>query len=210
MNPAQSDELNRQLQVLVLTAQRYPHLTKERQTALRQLVNLILKSGRLCRPQKGKFSGAYEDIYAEALQELLLYLCQNIDKYCPERGAVMTWVNMLLERRFFREAIPKVLGKPNLKRVCLSDLENLAAPEASPSLRETLKEVIEADPENLFQSAHIRDHPNASFQALLKRRLSGQSWEAIAAEFGISVSTASSFYSRGLDKFHSKLKEYLL
>ncbi|MEM8810803.1 MAG: sigma-70 family RNA polymerase sigma factor [Cyanobacteria bacterium P01_G01_bin.38] len=208
MNQARLDDLNQQLQALAATAQRYPALTRARQAALRQLVNGILQSGRLCRPQKGNFSGAYDDIYAEALQELLLYICQNIDKYSSERGTVMTWVNMLLQRRFFREAIPKVLGKPDMKRVTLPDLETVAAPETAVTPLDTLKESVEADPEDLFKSAHIRDHPDATFQALLQSRLSDQSWEAIATEFGISVSTASNFYYRCLTKFSSKLKEY--
>lgn len=208
MSPAQLDALNLRLQRLALSAQHYPPLSRERQSALRQIVTGIVQSGRLCRPQKGKFSGAYEDIYAEALQELLLYICKSIEKYSAERGTVMTWANMLLERRFFREAIPKVLGKPDMRRVNLADLENVAAPQATTTLTDRLKEMVEADPENLFKSAHIRNHPDATFQALLKGRLSDQSWEAIATEFGTSVSTASNFYYRCLTKFLPKLKEY--
>ncbi len=208
MSPAPLDELNRQLQMLALRAQQYPPLSPERQSALRQIVTGIMRSGRLCRPQKGKFVGTYEDIYAEARQELLLYICKGIDKYSPERGTVMTWANMLLERRFFREAIPKVLGKPDLKRVTLADLENVAAPPEITTLTDTLKEMVEADPEDLLKSAYVRHHPDATFQALLKRRLANQSWSAVATEFDISVSTASNFYYRCLTKFSSKLKEY--
>ena len=203
-----ADELNQQLQAIALTAQRYPPLSKGRQAALRQLVSGILRSGSLCRPQKGKFSGVYEDIYAEARQELLLYICKNVDRYSPDRGTVMTWVNMLLTRRFFREAIPRVIGRPETKRVTLPDLENVAAPSANASLTDSLKEAVEADPENLFRSAHIRNCPSATFQTLLKRRLADQSWDSIAEEFGISVSTASNFYYRCSAKFLPKLKEY--
>lgn len=206
MSPAQLDELNRQLQILALRAQHYPLLSQERQSALRQIVTGIMRSGRLCRPQKGKFLGTYEDIYAEALQELLLYICKNIDKYDPERAKVMTWVNMLLERRFFKEAIPKVLDSPN--RVNMPDPGDIPAPQKTTALVDILKELVETDPENLFKSAHIKNHPDATFQAFLLRRLAEQSWDAIATEFGISVSTASNFYYRCLTKFLPKLKEY--
>ena len=204
------DSLNQQLQVLALTAQSHSPLSKARQSALRQLVSTILNSGRLCRPQKGRFSGAYEDIYAEAQQDLSLYICKNIDRYSPERGTVMAWVNMLLTRRFFREAIPKVLDPPNMRRVALADLENLAPPEEATTLLDCIKEVVAADPEDLFKSVHIRDHPEATFQALFQRRLSNQRWQDIATEFGISTSTAQTFFSRCLQRFSPKLREHCL
>jgi DNA-directed RNA polymerase specialized sigma24 family protein len=210
MKKTEFDELNEQLKQLALTAQQHPRLTLGRQLALRKLVNGILQSGRLCRPQSGQFSGVYKDIYDEARQDLMLYVCQNIDNYDPERGSVMTWVNILLERRFFKEAIPKILDKQGLKRMSLSDLDNLAPPEESETLIEDLKECIDLDPENLFKKEYIENYPSANFQALVKRRISGKSWKDISAEFDIKVSTISSFYSRCLNKFSSKLKEYCI
>ncbi|MGB7443303.1 MAG: sigma-70 family RNA polymerase sigma factor [Coleofasciculaceae cyanobacterium] len=208
MNQTQINELNEQLKQLALVAQQNPPLSPQRQFALRKLVNGILKSGKLCRPQSGQFSGAYQDIYDEALQELLLYICENIDKYNPERASVMAWVNVLLERRFFREAIPKILDKPNLKRMTLVDIERVALPEKSQNLTELIKEYIELDPENLFKTEYVVNHPEANFQALIKRRSAGKSWKEISAEFQIKTSTISSFYSRCLTKFSPKLREY--
>mgnify|MGYP005837765623 CR=1 FL=1 len=210
MKKTQFDELGEQLEQLALTAQQHPPLTPERQLALRKLVNGIRQSGRLCRPQLGQFLGVYQDIYNEALQELWLYVCQNIDRYDPERGSVMTWVNMLLERRFFKEAIPTILDKQGLKRMTLSDLDNLALTQENQPLIEVLKECIDSDPENLFKEEYIENYPAANFQALLKRRLSGKSWKEVSAEFDIKVSTITSFYSRCLNKFSAKFKEYCL
>jgi hypothetical protein len=156
MDKVQNNELDEQLKQLAISAQQHPPLTQGRQLALRKLVNGIVQSGRLCRPQRGQFSGSYEDIYDEAVQELLLYICQNIEKYDPERGSVMAWVNVLLERRFFKEAIPKILGKPNLQKMTLSDLDNLAPPEETESLTEILKECIESDPDNLFKKEYLQ------------------------------------------------------
>lgn len=201
-------QLNEQLKQLALAAQQQPPLTLLRQLALRQLVNGILSSGRLCRPQSGQFSGIYDDIYDEAVQELLLYICQNIDKYNPERGEVMAWVNVLLERRFFKEAIPKIMDKQNMQRMSLSDLDQIAPPESNPCLTDMIKQCIELDSENIFKNEHIENHPRANFQALARRRLLGKSWKEIAAEFDIKLSTVSRFYDRCLNKFSAKIKEY--
>lgn len=210
MDKAQNNELDEQLKQLAISAQQHPALTQGRQLALRKLVNGIVQSGRLCRPQRGQFSGSYEDIYNEAVQELLLYICQNVEKYDPERGSVMAWVNVLLERRFFKEAIPKILGKPNLQNMTLSDLDNLAPPEETESLTEILKECIESDPDNLFKKEYLQNYPAANFQVLLQRRFSGKSWKEISAEFDINIKTLSSFYYRCVNKFSSRLREYCL
>ena len=210
MDKVQNNELDEQLKQLAIWAQQHPPLTQGRQLALRKLVNGIVQSGRFCRPQRGQFFGSYEDIYDEAVQELLLYICQNIEKYDPERGSVMAWVNVLLERRFFKEAIPKILGKPNLQKMTLSDLDNLAPPEETESLTEILKECIELDPDNLFKKEHLPNCPAANFQALLQRRILGKSWKEISAEYDINLKTISSYYYRCVDKFSSKLREYCI
>lgn len=204
------DELEEKLKQLSMTAQEHPPLSQQRQLALRELVNGILQSGRLCRPQRGQFLGFYDDIYDEALQELLLFVCQKIDKYDPERGSIMAWVNVLLERRFFREAIPKVLGKQDAKRLTLADLDQFAAPEEVGTLTDALRECIELDPGGFLKAEHIENYPAANFQSLLKRRMSGKSWKEIAAEFDVKIPTVSGFYYRCLTKLSPKLKEYCI
>ena len=210
MDKVQNNELDEQLKLLAISAQQHPPLTQGLQLAVRKLVNGIVQSGRLCRPQRGQFSGSYEDIYDEAVQELLLYICQNIEKYDPERGSVMAWVNVLLERRFFKEAIPKIIGKPNLQKMTLSDLDNLAPSEETESLTEILKECIELDSENILKKEHLPNCPAANFQALLQRRFSGKSWKEISAEFDINIKTLSSFYYRCVNKLSLRLREYCL
>jgi len=210
MDKVQNNELDEQLKLLAISAQQHPPLTQGRQLAVRKLVNGIVQSGRLCRPQRGQFSGSYEDIYDEAVQELLLYICQNIEKYDPERGSVMAWVNVLLERRFFKEAIPKIIGKPNLQKMTLSDLDNLAPSEETESLTEILKECIESDPDNLLKKEYLQNYPTANFQVLLQRRFSGKSWKEISAEFDINIKTLSSFYYRCVNKLSLRLREYCL
>lgn len=202
-------ELDEHLKQLAALAQYHPPLTQGRQLALTKLVNGIVQSGRLYHPQKSLFSAdVYQDIYDEALQELLLYICQNIDKYQPERGCVMAWVNVLLERRFFKEAIPKILNKQGIEIMTITNLNNLPSPESPPVLSEILREYIEIDPENLFQDEHIENRPEVNFQALAKRRIEGKSWKEIATEFAMKIPTISSFYYRCVNKFSFKLKEY--
>ena len=208
MNQMGREELDEQLEQLALIAQQHPPLTPKRQLALGQLVGVILKSGRLCRPYRGQFLHRYEEIYEEARQDLLFYVCHNIDKYNPERGGVMAWCNVLLERRFFREAIPKVLDKQDIQKMTLSDLDNIALPEQLPSLTEVLQECIALDPENLFKNSYIENHPQANFQVLTQQRLEGKSWKDISQYFDIKLPTLSGFYYRCLNRFASNLKEY--
>jgi hypothetical protein len=115
---------------------------------------------------------------------------------------------MLLTRRFFPEAIPKVIGKINEIHLERFDLELLESSE-SIFLFEQVRQCIEYDPEGLFRSEHIREHPKANFQAIATRRYSGVSWKDISAEWSIGLKSLNTFYQRCLKKFAPKLKEYL-
>jgi DNA-directed RNA polymerase specialized sigma24 family protein len=204
----QMNRSDEELKQLAISAQQAPLLSPSRQVALRQLVNGILQSGRLCHPQRGQFTGRYAEIYDEAVQDLMLYICRNIDKYDPDRASVLAWVNVLLERRFFKEAIPKVLGQPSIQRLTLDDLDGLALPPHSPALTEIVRTFIEADPENLFKCEFLTGTPKVNFQTVALRRLAGHSWQEISTEFGVKVGTVSSFYSRCVARFSRQLKAY--
>jgi hypothetical protein len=208
MNQTEKLELDQELEQLALMAQQYPRLSLERQQNLTRLVNGILRSGRLCRPQHGRFFGIYEEIYAEACQNLFLYICQSIEKYDPKRSSVMAWCNVLLDRRFFKEAIPIVLDQPCLERVSQYTLDHLSISVEAPTLTELLQECIESDPANCFQQEHIRDHPEVNFQALAIRRIAGRRWREISAEFGISIPTLAGFYQQNVVKFSDTFKKY--
>ena len=202
--------LDTQLQELVLRTQQYSHTAKGRRIALTQLVNAIWRSGKLCRPYRGQFQLAYEDIYEEAVQNLFFYLCRdnNINNYNPERGEVMAWVNMLLTKRFFPEAIPKIIGKQNEINLKSCHLENLTLSEPV-SLFEQVRQYIEEDPERIFTREHIKERPEAKFQAIARRRYSGVSWQAISAEWEIGITTLHNFYLRCLKKFAPEIRKYI-
>lgn len=210
MQVATRNQLDEQLKELAKEAQQHSHGTKERRIALTQLVNAIWQSGRLCHPNSGQFQSVYEDIYDEAVQNLFFYICQNdnIRKYDSERASVIVWVNMLLTRRFFPEAIPKIIGKVNEIYLETSDLERIKLSEPI-SLFEQVRQCLEDDPEGLFRSEHIKGHPEANFQAIAKRRYSGVPWKEISAEWGIGLKSLNTFYQRCLKKFAPKFKEYL-
>ncbi|MBW4626653.1 MAG: sigma-70 family RNA polymerase sigma factor [Brasilonema octagenarum HA4186-MV1] len=202
------DELDSYLLQLACVAQRHPPHSQERQIALTKLIHSIVRFGNLWYPSKSQFFSNVQDIYNEARQELFLYICQNIDKYDPERGTVLVWVNVLLERRFFKDTLRKNLSHSSVTKMTLTDLDNLALPEESKDLTEIVKECIESDPEDIFKNEYMEQCPQATFQALAMLRMSGKSWKEISAEFEMKVPTVSSFYYRCLKKLSPKLKEY--
>lgn len=204
-----------QLQALALQAQQYPIGTTARRITLSKLIDIIYRSGKLIRPCKGQFRGVYEEIYQEALQNLFLYICKNLEKYDPEWADFITWVNMLLNKRFFKEAIPKVIGKANEINVESSVLENL--PDFALKEREyqddyinnyeKIRRYIELDQKGIFRQAHIRKHPHANFREIAMKRLSGISWNEISEEFNIPIPTLSNFFQRNLEKFRDELRD---
>lgn len=87
-------------------------------------------------------------------------------------------------------------------------LDTIPQPQILPDDREILQEILQADPENLFKKEHIKNHPEANFQAITLRRLAQQSWNNMSTEWKIGVSTVSSFYQRCLKYFIPKIQEY--
>lgn len=203
-----------QLKKIAIEAQSQPPASELRQHALRELVEAIRLSGKLCRPHRSKFSPAfYELAYEEAVNQTLVYVCQKIDKYDPDRGTekrFINWVNFRLDKILLDLQVevrtPKEETLPTL-----ADLENLAQYEESePLLSDVLREFIEKDAKNLFKKKYIRECPAANFQAIALATLAGKSWEEISAEVGIKVPTLSSFFRRCCQSFAPIFRDYLL
>lgn len=220
-DPLVQPPLGDRLKQLALTAQQHPKKSRERQRALQKLISAIQQSGKLCRPRQGQFQGFYQDIYAEALQRLFAFICERIDDYNTHKGEVMTWVNFLLDKRFFieasREVLPTVYRGVNAKDIQKVEVEELDRsnpdelnPQLVPSLSEEVARCLEEDPEGVFASTSIAKRPEVSFRYLALQRLAGYSWEELAAETNIVVPTLSCFYQRWLERFADKFKEYLL
>ncbi|MBD1806294.1 sigma-70 family RNA polymerase sigma factor [Microcoleus sp. FACHB-SPT15] len=222
MNKSDNQGLDEQLKQLAIEAQSYQPGAKQRQLALTKLVKGIMRSPKLYRPPPHQlppnFVGAYKEIYDEAKQELMLHICQNINEYDAERGSVLTWVNLLMGRRFFNKAISmfrdrrdqRVLNPiPSLDDLDTFEPDEFISPEKSSEI-DDLQHYIEEDPEGIFKQHCIREHPQANFQFLLLQRLADKSWQEISEETQIPVPTLSTFYQRSMKKFASKLKDYIL
>ena len=204
-----------QLQELALQAQQQSSGTTARRIALSKLIDAVYRSRKLIRPYKSQFQGVYEYIYQEAVQDLFLYICTNIEKYDPKRGEFINWINMLLSRRFFKEAIPKVIGKSseiNLENSVLENLENLMLQNGENKDNDIyvfhkIIRYIETDPQGNFRKAHIKKYPQVNFQLIAIKRWSGVSWKEISDELNIPIPTLSNFYQRTLEKFRTEFRD---
>ncbi|PPT08298.1 hypothetical protein CKA32_003829 [Geitlerinema sp. FC II] len=206
-----------QLRQWAIAAQDNPPRSKARRVALTRLVEGIFKSGRIAYPKApGIAPGRYRDYRAEALQNLFVFICQNIDRYDRDRGTVMAWVNVLLERRFFREVARTKYEttEEGFPKSTNGDLMSICDPEeipyeSVPLLSDCVRQCIEEDLDGLFGQKYIRKYPRATFQYIALRRLDGYQWQEISEELGIKVSTLGDFYQRCLKSFSSHIKAYI-
>ena len=206
MDEGQKDTLEERLLELAIAAQGQPPRSLQRQRTLNQLVEEILHSGQLCYPYKGRFPpDLYEEIYEEAVQQLWIYICHNIDKFNPARASVFAWVNTLFERRFFRDEI-KVVRRRS-KEILMED--NFGKSEENPLLSELVRKAIEDDPENVFATTHIRGEPRANWRFIALQRLDGKTWKEIALELNRPLNTVREWYFRNLPAIAAKIKQYL-
>ena len=207
-DPEQSRLQDEELKMLAIEAQRHPAKSKERRLALTKLVNIINKSGRLCYPHKGKFGEHYDDIYREATQKLMVYICENIDRYNPEISPVMRWVNFYLSTRFFNQTIPEIIGSSSVTIEPILDDSNLAQPQESPLVSEMLWDYLEKDPEQLCQNLRHSKYPQVNFRTLAMGRIVGKKWKTIAVELGAPISTLSDFYQASLRELAPQIRLY--
>jgi hypothetical protein len=166
----------------------------------------------LCHPHPSQFVDHYPEIYEIAVQNMMLYICTNIDKYKPDKAPVMRWVNFLLERRFFTEAVREVMGRKNqeIQGSDSVDTRSLTSAENSPSLSDLVRQSIEEDVNGIFASKHIRGYPQANFQEIFRRRIiEEESWEKISTDLGIKISTLSDFYHRYIKDFSVEIKNQI-
>jgi hypothetical protein len=211
-------ELDRHLQQLAVEAQRHPAKSKERQRALARLFRAMQQSGKLAHFRSvcpDMLRSSYEEIYAEALQNLFCYITEHLERYDPKQGEVLQWANGILRWRIL-DAVNK-FGQffsnlpHNTQIIDLGDLDARIQPitELNPSLAEQVIQVIKEDPEGIFKSTYTGDHPHANFQFIALQRANGQSWEAISQQLGNKIPALSNFYQRSLKKFAPKIREYL-
>lgn len=201
-----------QLKKLALEAQQHSPYTKLRQQALTELVNAIILSGRLCHPHRWITpNDFYELIYEEAVNQTLVYICQKIDNYDPQRGREQkftNWVNFRLDK-IMLGCHGKFKQKLNPELLTLADLDNLVqVEETQTSCSELLRQCLEDDTNNIFKNEYIRNYPKANFRDIALATFAGKSWEEISLEMDVKISTLSSFFQRSCKKFAPQFKEY--
>lgn len=199
------DETESNLSQLVEEACKHPPGSAERQKNLTRIIRLTTR-------KLWKESSPY---YQDALQQTWVYFCQNIcegktgEPYDPTRSSVVTWLNVYLKRRlqdFFIEGQKQqartVPDRDKRSRSGERDetvdlVENLPANPDVPPLLEDVKKWAEIDRTGELRRIHIDGHPEVTAQVLILRRLPPEtSWKILSQEFGLPVSTLSSFYQR--------------
>lgn len=193
---------DQQLRQLVAEACQYPSGSLDRQKILTQIIRWIGQSQRLWQERT--------PYYEDALQQTWLYFCQNLceagtgNRYDPSRSSVITWLNYYLKWRLHNFRIAEQERQHRTAPVRSSErteptdvLENLAAPPDIPPILDRTRHWVETDPTGELCSTHLQHHPMITCQVLILRRLPPEtSWQALAAEFGVSISTLSSFFQR--------------
>lgn len=208
------------LQQLVLKFQQYPPNTKQRQIVFTQLAKKIQKSRQIFHPYNSKYP---REIYEDALQNTWLELYRKIEDYDPNKCLLIGWFNFILKRRYLDEirryykkgmevsldnCVTSASNTNGQSQITYRDL--IAQPETRSELFDKLQQVVEEDPEGIFQNHHIKKKPHANFQALFLRRLAGESFKEIGADWGnIPVPTLSAFFYRACERFAPKLQKYL-
>ncbi len=200
MNP-----LDQTLRQLAIEACCHPPGSVQRQRCLTQIIRLVT-------PKLWRESKPY---YADALQQTWLYFCRNLcegltgEPYDPNRSSVITWLNAYLKRRLQDGAInvlvershlasPKVIAnRSGTPEDVLDPVDNIPAQPDMPPMLDSVRSWAEKDESGELRCLHIDGNPDANCQALILRRLPPEtSWKELSADYGLAVSTLSSFYQR--------------
>ncbi len=195
--------IEEEIRSLVAEARQYPPGHIKRQQCLTKIIRIIDQSQKLWHENT--------PYYEDALQQTWVYFCQNVceagtgERYDPSRSSVITWLNRYLKWRLqdFRIAKQtrqtKFVSSPmpgNTTRV-RDVTENLASGPDIPPILENTRDWAESDPTGELRSTHIQNRPEINCQELILRRLPPEtSWENLSTEWGVAVSTLSSFYQR--------------
>ncbi len=198
-------DLDEQLRRLVEDACKHPPGSLKRQRCLTQVIRLM--SGRLWRENVS--------YYQDALQQTWIYFCQNVcertsgERYDPSRSSVATWLNYYLRRRlqdYFIDSqkqqaktasvVPRMSASGGADEM-VNPVDMLPANPDVPPILDEVRTWAEMDEDGELRRVHIEGYPAINCQLLILRRLPPESgWKELSEEFGLAVSTLSSFYQR--------------
>lgn len=214
------EDFDQRLKHLVHEAQQH-FGTAKGQRLLMQLWQEVYCSGRLYRPPRNKIPGVYEDVYDEAVLQLMEYTLRKIEAYDPNRGvSVIGWMNMLLERRFIRDAIGRVTQREQkFQRPTLADLDAegdakdpiaaIPVPTPQPLPSDLIQTCLQEDEGDRFKQACIPSYPTVNFQQIaLLHHVEGYSFKEISAQLQVPYTSLVSFYQRRLKQFTPMIREY--
>ena len=186
-------ELMQHLRSLVEEAKRYPADNVHRQKALTKVIRLL---PNLLWKERSPH-------YNDALQQTFEYFCRHVDRYDPNRGNVVTWLDSYLRWRLidFSQLAKEVPFSQFSYHnddgdSPFADIPDLA--DRTPlSILDCVQEWVETDPTGDLKSLHIKKHPHVTAQLLILRRLPPEtSWGTLSKTLGIKIPTLSTFYQR--------------
>lgn len=129
--------MDERLKHLAIEALQHTCESEERQQALTELVDEMLRSRRICRSPRGQsLSGIYLEIYQEVRKRLLSDVEQAIEQYHPERTNIREWANGLRDN-----ALKAILNNARLTELAR---EVQRHPHQSPLRQHCLRELVEA------------------------------------------------------------------
>ncbi|MEM9215196.1 MAG: sigma-70 family RNA polymerase sigma factor [Cyanobacteria bacterium P01_F01_bin.150] len=202
-SPRHNARMQADLISIVAESCQHPEGSARRQKGLTQIIRQV-------RPKLWHENTPY---YEDALQQTWIYFCRNLcrshtgKQYDPEQASLVTWLNAYLKRRLqdgfiaaqkqkattvsaFADTGDGESGSRNL-------IDSIASRPSVPPMLDRVKQWVETDPDGSLRKVHIEGHPQVNCQMLLLRRLPPETpWKELAAEFGLTVGSLSSFYTR--------------
>jgi hypothetical protein len=184
-----------EMTALITALRQYPPHSVQYKKTLTQIVRQV-------SPKLWRENTPY---YADALQQTWLYFCQNVGhRYDANVASLTTWLNAYLKWRLkdFRD---RALQEQFLHRSLEGDSKTgrraIDLPDRhDTSCSLTLERVCEwvrTDASGELRCTHIQGHPEINCQVLILRRIALETtWRDLSAEFGIAISTLTSFYYR--------------
>jgi hypothetical protein len=179
------------LQSLVQEAKQYSAGALPRKKALIQAVRIL---PRLLWQERSPH-------YNDALQQTLEHFCRNLDRYNPELGTVVTWLNHYLRWRLKDLSTPR--REIPFSQLAFSDDDppfiDIPDPvdHSSISMLESVREWVETDYSGELRSVQMKKYPQVTAQFLILHRLPPESsWKSLSKTLGIGIPTLASFYQR--------------
>jgi hypothetical protein len=194
-----TQDFQAKIKELVIKACREKKDSHSRLRYLTEIIRLIQKSNKLWRE-----STPY---YEDALQQTWLYLCSNLceattakEAYDPEQSLITTWLNNYLKYRLrdaYRENQKEKATRYNSNDENYNPLDHIPNPPDTPPILEQVREWAETDPDGELEKTHIRGRKDLTAKKLILKRLPPEtSWQELAEESNVGISTLSTFYER--------------